>query len=140
MVKQIDELMFDRSAAGLCQKCGKVPKLEGRLYCIDCRRRGTLAYAKRKLRIVNAYGGQVCVGCGETELEVLQIDHINGGGNRHAKEIGGYGNLYRWLIQNNFPPGFRVLCANCNIRALRKKPFPQPVELFQQSEEGMTDF
>jgi hypothetical protein len=23
--------------------------------------------------------------------------------------------LYLWLKQNNYPPGFRVLCMNCNF-------------------------
>lgn len=77
-----------------------------------------------KLKILENYGGPVCVGCGETELIVLQIDHINGGGNKHRKDIGGCRNTYRWLRDNNFPPGFRVLCVNCNIRATRKLPFP----------------
>jgi len=26
-----------------------------------------------------------------------------------------HSNFYRWLKQNNFPEGFRVLCINCNF-------------------------
>jgi len=32
--------------------------------------------------------------------------------------------LYRWLRDNDFPPGYRVLCANCNIRAARGVALP----------------
>lgn len=23
--------------------------------------------------------------------------------------------MYKWLVANDFPPGFQVLCANCNM-------------------------
>jgi hypothetical protein len=42
------------------------------------------------------------------------MDHINGGGSKHAQQIG-RGKIYRWLILNDFPEGFRVLCHNCNL-------------------------
>lgn len=54
-----------------------------------------------------------CACCKENNYEFLAIDHINGGGNKHVKSIGG--KLVRWLIKNNFPQGFRVLCHNCNM-------------------------
>jgi hypothetical protein len=56
-----------------------------------------------------------CKCCKTDILEFLSIDHINGGGIQHRKLIGGNGaGFYRWLIKNNFPEGFRVLCMNCN--------------------------
>ena len=58
------------------------------------------------------YGYQ-CACCGENEIEFLTIDHINGGGKKHRKTHGGRG-FYRWLINNNYPEGFRTLCYNCN--------------------------
>jgi hypothetical protein len=66
------------------------------------------------------YGGNPpkCACCGEMRYEFLAIDHIHGGGIRHAKEIGiktGGRRMYHWLIKNNFPDGFRVLCHNCNL-------------------------
>src|SRR5260221_360879 len=45
----------------------------------------------------------------------LSIDHINGDGSKHRKEIGGGGKIYKWLINNNFPSGFQVLCIPCNL-------------------------
>jgi len=58
-----------------------------------------------------------CACCGETYIEFLAIDHVDGGGTKHRKEIkvnGGTG-FYQWLKQNNYPEGFRVLCHNCNF-------------------------
>ena len=69
---------------------------------------------KMKLAAFAAYGGNVCVCCGETEIAFLSIDHINGGGIKHRK-ITGAGNLfYRWLNRNEYPEGYRVMCHNCN--------------------------
>lgn len=75
-----------------------------------------------KLPAMQAYGGPVCACCGESHIECLQIDHVNGDGATHRREICGKnrsGNLYVWLRQNNYPPGFRVLCANCNFAISR---------------------
>jgi hypothetical protein len=58
------------------------------------------------------YGRGKCAKCGDTTDEFLQIDHINGGGTEHRKQIGS--GIYRWLRKNQWPEGFRVLCANCN--------------------------
>lgn len=56
-----------------------------------------------------------CTCCGEEHLEFLAIDHINGGGCKHRKELKSLGlKLYRWLRENNFPEGYRCLCHNCN--------------------------
>jgi hypothetical protein len=81
------------------------------------------AYHKKhnqKLRhdiLVHYSGGlPACSCCGEKHDEFLTIDHINGGGTDHRRMgiKGGYA-TYRWLIKNNFPPGFQILCMNCNF-------------------------
>jgi hypothetical protein len=61
------------------------------------------------------YGGPQCACCGEGEYEFLTIDHINGDGAAHRRQMGSRRDIYRWLKQNNYPPGFRVLCMNCNF-------------------------
>ncbi len=114
--KRVDE--------GRCTHCGDL-KLEGtKRHCETCLQRQIDWRLKRKIKVMDHYGGPCCVGCGESDARILQMDHTNGGGNQHAKEIGGRGKIYQWLIANNFPPGFRVLCPNCNIRAWRGIPFP----------------
>ena len=56
-----------------------------------------------------------CACCGETQEEFLTIDHINGNGLQHRKKYKLSGSkIYRWLMRNNYPSGFRVLCYNCN--------------------------
>ena len=65
-----------------------------------------------KIGAFNAYGGCICVCCGESILEFLSIDHINGGGTKHKKEINQH--IYEWLRDNKYPSGFQVLCHNCN--------------------------
>ena len=57
--------------------------------------------------------GWACACCDKTVERFLTIDHVGGGGNNHRKEIGGK-NMYRWLVVNNFPAGFRTLCSSCN--------------------------
>jgi hypothetical protein len=61
---------------------------------------------------ISAYGKK-CQCCGETQIEFLVIDHINGGGSQHRKYI--KKNIFYWLRDNNYPSGFQVLCHNCNM-------------------------
>ena len=73
----------------------------------------------RELRIAtfDAYGGSICICCGETILEFLSIDHINGNGGQERKSgyaAGGAG-FYRRLKRDGYPPGYQVLCHNCNM-------------------------
>lgn len=68
-----------------------------------------------KKAALQAYGGEWCQCCGEKHIEFLTIDHLNGNGAAHRKQMGGSGNsLYQWLKQHSYPLGFRVLCLNCN--------------------------
>jgi len=71
---------------------------------------------KLKLEVLTHYGGGTpkCACCGESIIEFLTIDHINNNGEKHRKQIGSGGGFYRWLKENNFPKGYRVLCFNCN--------------------------
>lgn len=76
---------------------------------------------KLKLEVLEAYGGAVCAVCGETDLDLLQLDHVEGGGRQHRRELdtsGGY-EFYLRLKSDGFPqiPPMQVLCANHNIKA-----------------------
>lgn len=68
----------------------------------------------RRLQLIARYGGS-CACCGEDRYEFLAIDHINGGGNRHRKEVGAGDAFYKWLRAQGLPDGYRVLCHNCNL-------------------------
>lgn len=69
-----------------------------------------------RLKALERYG-QVCFCCGEYRVLFLSIDHVNGNGNQHRREVscklGGYPFL-RWLANNDWPDGFRTACHNCN--------------------------
>jgi hypothetical protein len=43
-----------------------------------------------------------------------QIDHINGNGNIHRKEVSGY-KMYPLLKRDGFPLGYQTLCMNCQF-------------------------
>ena len=107
--------------SGCCVRCGEPHDQAGR-YCVACgekARLGVKQWADRlRDEVFEAYGGPKCVHCGMTDLAVLQIDHIDGGGRQHLKEIGEP--LYRWLRRQGFPPGYQALCANCNTKKGRK--------------------
>jgi hypothetical protein len=62
-------------------------------------------------------GDPHCLCCGETTLEFLALDHINGGGNAHRKAIRptSVQSMYEWAKRNGYPPIFQVLCHNCNL-------------------------
>lgn len=75
--------------------------------------------------VFEAYGNK-CACCGEAEPMFLTIDHINGGGNKHRKEVLGSHlragfSTYEWLARNGFPKEFQCLCQNCNVGKHRNK-------------------
>ena len=90
----------------------------------NAHREKRLLYAKKnhaamKAKIMEHYSQSPpsCACCGEKGIQFLTIDHVNNGGAEHRKTLGktssGWG-LYRWIIKNNYPPMFQVLCFNCN--------------------------
>ena len=66
----------------------------------------------RRESVINYYGGK-CACCGELHYEFLAIDHMNGGGEKHRREVGQGDLMVAWIINNDFPVGFRILCHNC---------------------------
>ena len=76
--------------------------------------RERIRHAAYRNIVINAYGGK-CACCGETEPLFLEIDHINNDGNKHRAIIGTSGRIIiYWIIRNNFPADFQILCSNCN--------------------------
>lgn len=75
-------------------------------------------YAVRKKQII-AFLGDKCKHCGIKDIRVLQIDHINGGGQREIrqnKNLGTLNHYYRQMTANGdaFLKKYQLLCANCN--------------------------
>ena len=99
----------------MCVRCGS-KNLITKAHCADCRIKHNNATIKRyneiRDKVFAAYGGYICNCCGETEPSFLSIDHVNNDGAEHGRKIGN-SYSYRWLLINNFPSGFQVLCMNC---------------------------
>lgn len=105
-----------RKAAGTCLFCGSPPESNYTL-CAYHREKYKSYRAQLKIAILDAYGGPVCVRCGEDDVDILEIDHIAGGGTQHRKEVGTGYQFYLWLRDQGYPAGYRVLCPTCNKRA-----------------------
>jgi len=81
--------------------------------CIESFRR--YAFKIKKEALTHYSNGEPkCACCGEKRIEFLCIDHINGKGNEQRKRVGWGTSFYRWLRKSNYPPGFQILCWNCN--------------------------
>jgi hypothetical protein len=105
-----------RVADGLCWKCGK-PNTSSNKTCPECIEKSVerQRVGRQELRdeVFAAYGGYVCACCGETNPGFLQLDHMHNDGREHRRSVGVSG-VYRDLRDRGFPPGFQVLCSNCN--------------------------
>ena len=116
--------------------CAKHPELEGERLscngtCFGChkerakvgmlRRKDTVRRQWKYKQMVFDHYGRGCLRCGINDPDVLTIDHTNQDGAAHRIKFGynskGSAGLYRWLVKNKFPEGFRVLCFNCNNKA-----------------------
>ena len=64
--------------------------------------------------VVSGYG-HACICCGEAETLFLEIHHPNGDGKADRERHGGNSMLfYKWLIKEDFPGNYELLCANCH--------------------------
>jgi len=100
---------LDNIAAGLC-RCGAV-KENGLSVCAKCEDAKLQLHYSDTLAAYDYYGGRYCACCGESMLEFLNIDHIAGGGNVQVRR----GTLPAWLKSMGYPPGYQILCSNCNF-------------------------
>ena len=137
MSKRGNRYKIKMKSLNRCPNCGKPLEDPNFISCVRCRQKDTertriirlnnpekanrdakRVNVKVKLEVMDAYGGY-CQCCKEDRQEFLTIDHIKGNGAAHRREIFGSprsgGGWYRWLRRNGFPPGYRVLCFNCNF-------------------------
>lgn len=82
----------------------------------DCRR-------ANKLKILTHYsnGTLSCACCGEDTYQFLTLDHINNNGNVDRKKGLTSNKIQVYLIKNNYPLGFQILCYNCNCARAKNK-------------------
>lgn len=89
-------------------------------------------HQRLKRAVITAYGGR-CECCGETEPEFLSLDHVDGGGTKHRKKIGGGSRLWRWLRDAGWPKRcefgrLRILCMNCNTATRNGRTCPHQLK------------
>lgn len=82
--------------------------------CRECaKKERKLKRISLKLEIIAAYGGK-CICCKCKTIEFLTIDHIDGGGAKHRKQVDS-NVFYQWLKKNSYPKdNYQILCFNCN--------------------------
>ena len=69
--------------------------------------------------VLVTYGGK-CSCCGETDWNVLDIDHVNGGGKEHRESAKIVARLKEYLAE--YKSGkYQLLCANCHRRKTAKE-------------------
>jgi hypothetical protein len=112
---------------GRCQGCRKRNDRPKKVLCIVCsnERRAYMVARRRRLKaeLFEAYGGAVCACCGEKEFSFLTLDHftVKTSDFEHKKGEA----LYRELKLLGYPPGFVIMCWNCNCgRALNSGTCP----------------
>jgi predicted restriction endonuclease len=124
--------LLERNAARRRQHTVKYARYGAAYYRANKDKFTESARKRRRLlrsEVLLAYGHR-CACCGETRAEFLAVDHINGGGAQHRKDLLAQGQeFYRWLKANSFPKeDFRLLCHNCNVSRGMYGQCPHEVE------------
>lgn len=99
-----------RVKLGICECSMAVA--EGKTKCQECLDSITAKRKEERSRVLLHYGNS-CNCCGESIERFLTVDHVHNDGSSHRKVMK-TDRIYSWLIRNNFPAGFQVLCYNCN--------------------------
>ena len=79
-------------------------------------RRALVRDARKRLVVLAYSPSGICSKCGEKDIDVLCVDHVNNDGSAHRRQGLLGTSMYSWLIKNKYPAGFQILCANCNLK------------------------
>lgn len=94
-------------------------------HCKSCDKERTKQVRQRlRIELLTHYGnGKIeCEICKESRIDVLDLDHIDGGGIQHRAQYSTTQSFYHDLRKQGFPKGLRVLCRNCNwIEWIKRK-------------------
>lgn len=101
--------------------CTNCVKLDNNQRYQNRKKKYLLSYKLNRLVIKNKvfshYGGQ-CQICKEKDVNKLSLDHVNGNGRQHRKQIlkvDSGSQFYKW-VWNHKPNNIRLLCFNCNCQ------------------------
>ena len=82
-------------------------------------------------------GEGTCRHCGQGDIDVLCIDHMDGGGLKHRAALRLlFPSILHWLVKNDYPAGYQVLCSNCNLKKeiVRRRGTVEPLPTFTARE------
>jgi thiol-disulfide isomerase/thioredoxin len=130
IIKQLTEFNKKKNGhSSWCKPCRKyqTQDQEKKAASTKAWRDRNIEYAKKKGRDyykflkaelvsewLSEYGGK-CQCCGENNPLFLTVEHLNGDGQKHRKEVGTGVNLLIDLKKNGWPKDkYTILCFNCN--------------------------
>lgn len=86
---------------------------EVRAWCKDCEHLVTKHKTNLLKEQIYDKLGHICCKCRYSDKRALQIDHVNGGGNKEHKEIGNLRTFLKKVLADT-QGAYQILCANCN--------------------------
>lgn len=99
-----------------CQIHKEEIRLKARKYRLEHKeimnRRSRKHYREFKKKLMEKLGGK-CVYCGCTNIQALEINHINGGGHLENKRKGCY-RIFREILDGIYPYPIELTCKVCN--------------------------
>lgn len=72
-------------------------------------------YTQQLKEQVYSHYGKLCNCCGENNIDFLTIDHVNNDGHKDKKLGKTTKLIMSYIIKNNYPNSFQILCMNCNF-------------------------
>jgi hypothetical protein len=103
----------------LCVNCNRAKQYYGSCIhnaCVPEPKNAYQRWVRNTRQQVILHYGDKCKCCEESNIHFLELDHVQNDGNllrkgnpEHAKR------LWLWLKKHNYPIGYQILCANCNI-------------------------
>lgn len=122
----INQFQYGKTAYARCRTCRNT--LNRTYHHSEIGRAKSIARNKKrrekiKLEVLSHYTNDTfcCSKCDCKDIRCLSLDHINGDGADHRREIGKK-SLDEWAKKNNFPNTLQVLCMNCQfIKASEEK-------------------
>lgn len=89
-------------------------------HCKACDKYKTIVYRDNlREKVLQKYARNSiieCEICGENDVIVLTLDHINRDGNKERSEYGHYMQAYYRRLLEEDRDDIRILCRNCNLR------------------------
>ncbi len=130
-----------------CQSQMSKNHYENNKQAYSTRARGSVVIAENRKRLIEYLSGHGCIDCGQTDVRVLDFDHVRGEKSEHVVRMVGVG--YSWASVELEIAKCEVRCANCyrlktgeNMSSWRhsSEPSPENMLLGRHNEILLSDF